>query len=195
MQCCDAIRLPWQPQSVNFLLLYCNEAEVFIPQVIFTFFGEQRTFFYFFYLRVLKKKAEGVGGVKRGLWNMLLVNTSIQRCMLLSETLVILLWNKLIDCWEFSAIASRGVSKLSFGKGHTYLSKGIYINEKCVHCSNLRELGHSPSHSPPPFLSLSFSVSYIQTHSHTSQHIYSTHTPFIPPTVTVKWLNILINCI
>lgn len=29
-----------------------------------------------------------------------------------------LLCCELIDCWEFSATASRGVSKLSFGKGH-----------------------------------------------------------------------------
>lgn len=88
MQCCDAIRLPGQPQSVNFLLLYCSEAEVFIPQVIFTFFGKQWTW-------IFSPKKKNVGGktcLYGCLQDMLLMNTSIQRCMLLFPALVMLLW-------------------------------------------------------------------------------------------------------
>lgn len=189
MQCCDAIRLPGQPQTVNFLLLYCREAQV--PQVvfIFTYFCEQRTWTLLSWRRaVVLNGACGTCCSWTQVYN--------AACCFSQH---LLYGCDLIDCRDFPAIASRGVWKLSFGKGQI-CQRGIYTNEKCVHCSNLRELGLFFPRQPLFPLSLSLSptsVSHIQTPSntHKPQHIFSTHTIFIPPPVTVKWLNILINCI
>lgn len=65
------------------------------------------------------------------------------------------------------------------------LGKGIFVKANLYKWEMCASLGLTP------FLSLAFCL--IQTN--TPQHIFSTCTPFIPPTVTVKWLNILINCI
>lgn len=118
----------------------------------------------------------GHTGVNQCPRNRLFVNTSIQRRTFLFQTLVPLLstdWlPRILSCYE------RCFKVLLWERA--YLSKGIYINEKCSRCWGLRVCGCDS------LLPLS--------QTHTPWHICAC-VPFSPPTLTVKWLNILINCI
>lgn len=120
----------------------------------------------------------GHAGVNQPVWNRLLMNTSIQHRVFLFPTLVPPLGTewlpRILSCYE------RCFKVLLWERA--YLSKGIYINEKCRRCWGLRERGRD---SPPLPLS----------QTHTLRHVFNACVPFIPPTPTVKWLNILINCI
>lgn len=97
------------------LIFFCYIAarQKFLYHKSYSLFGEQRTKSFF----LKKKKKKGGAWVLNGAcrahcsWTQV-YNTA---CCFSQHLLYCC---ELIDCWEFSAIASRGVSKLSFGKGH-----------------------------------------------------------------------------
>lgn len=86
----------------------------------------------------------------------------------------------LSDCREFSRVM-KGVSKFSFGKGLICQRESIYSRWEMQALLGLRARGCD---SPLPFS---------QTHSR--WHVLNAWLPVGPPAPTVKWLNILINCI
>lgn len=168
MQCCDAIRLPGQPQTVNFLLLYCSEAEVFIPQVIFTFWLNKELGFFF-----------EDSSVKRCPWNILLMNKSIQHCMLLFPNTCYIVANWLIA--ENSLLLQVEVfQSCPLGKG-IFVKGNLYKWEMCS-LFKFRRAWSFFLRQPPFPLShfLPHTYKHTHTHTHTRAHFQYAHSFYSP---------------
>lgn len=192
MHCCDAIRLPGQPQSVNFLLLYCSEAEVFFlyhkSYSLFWWTKNLDCFGVFFLLLTWVRKKKKKKGEE-------VLNGACGTCCSWTQVYNATCWSPqhLLYCCEVNWFIAENSPLLQvkvfqscpLGKG-IFVKGNLYKWEMCSLFKFKRAPSLSlqqwvPSTHPYVSLILSHTYKHICTHAHTyTAHFQYSHSFYSP---------------